>query len=254
MHELCAAFVKEPCCCDGKGFQGESTSLRDVLRGTYQKDRQLMADPTSTGRKRAAVEIPDGVLNGELICEWAGLLYAGGGVDPIVGCSGRIASDRHHGPDKCVLNNERKVNLWAICDHCHNRWHALNDKYYVPPEWRSAKLDGDPRPKNGDPWLPNPEFVWQKPDLDTKASAQYIQLHEAWWSMSSYQRNEILGGNFREYAKRFALSNEGQSGGHKHVQREDASSATSTVSNARGGPSRDSDRSGESLLEISEEA
>jgi hypothetical protein len=254
MHDICAAFDNDPCCCGGRGFQGESATVLDALTGkaTWQKDRALMADPTSTGRKRAAVVIPDEILNDSLICEWAGLLYAGGGVDPIVGCNGRIASDRHHGPDKCVLNNERGVNLWAICDHCHNRWHALNDKYYVPDGWRSAKLDGDPRPKNGDPWLPNPEYEWQEPDLETKADPQLIQLHEAWWLMSSYQRNEMLGGNFREYAKRFAFSGEGQHGGPDDVQHSDAGSTVSSSSNGGRRPAGDSNCSGESLPEISE--
>jgi len=39
------------------------------------------------------------------VCEWAWLLQAGGGVVPIMGCPGRPASDRHHGPDKNTLNN-----------------------------------------------------------------------------------------------------------------------------------------------------
>ena len=212
MHELCAVSESNPCCCDGKGFQGEEATLLSVLAGgtsKWQKDRALMADPTSTGRKRAAVEIPDDILNAELICEWSGLLFAGGGVEPIVGCAGRIASDRHHGPDKCVLNNVRYKNLWAICDHCHNRWHAVNDRYYVPTGWRSAKLDGDPRPKGGDPWLPNKEFEWSMPDMETKASPEIVQLHELWWGLSNYERNVTLGGNFRDYARQFAFQGEG---------------------------------------------
>jgi hypothetical protein len=217
MHELCTAWDKIPCCCDGKGFQGETVSLRSILtegaKSTYQKDRALMADPTSTGRKRAAVEIPDTELNAGKICEWSGLLFAGGGVEPIVGCSGRIASDRHHGPDKCVLNNVRGINLWAICDWCHNRWHAMNDKYYVPVGWKSAKLDGDPRPKGGDPWLPNPEYEWQEPNMTVFATPEYVALHEAWWAMSNYQRNDMLGGNFRDYVKRLTLSGTGSAGG-----------------------------------------
>lgn len=256
MHELCAFFDKNPCCCGGRGFQGESATVLDALsgRGTWQKDRLLMADPTSTGRKRAAVEIPDSILNGELTCEWAGLLFAGGGVEPIVGCGGRPASDRHHGPDKCVLNNVRGINLWAICDHCHNRWHALNDKYYVPVGWRSAKLDGDPRPKNGDPWFPNPEFDWQKPDLETKASEKYIQLHEAWWLMSNYQRNEILGGDFREYAKRFAFSSEGEHGGPEQFQLEVSGSTTGTHNGNDSGHAGPSSSPSEEVHEISPEA
>lgn len=255
MHEICIGDG-EPCCCGGKGYQGEQVSLLDVLsgKGTWQKDRALMADPTSTGRKRAAVEIPDSILNGELTCEWAGLLFAGGGVEPIVGCGGRPASDRHHGPDKCVLNNVRGINLWAICDHCHNRWHALNDKYYVPVGWRSAKLDGDPRPEGGDPWLPNPEYEWSPPDTETKADPMLIELHETWWALSNYQRNTILGGNFREYAKRYAVSGEGTDGELLRIQSEVPGSTVGSDSNEGRGSAGDSNCSGESLPEISEEA
>jgi hypothetical protein len=46
-----------------------------------------------------------------------------------VGCIGRPAADRHHGPDKNTMNNAPS-NLHRICDFCHNTWHALNDPYY----------------------------------------------------------------------------------------------------------------------------
>ena len=92
-----------------------------------QKDISEYKDPVSTGRKRAAQIAP---ISAGLVCEWAGLKYAGGGVKPIVGCIGRPASDRHHGPDKNTMNNLLGVNLHRICDHCHNTWHAINDPYY----------------------------------------------------------------------------------------------------------------------------
>ena len=60
------------------------------------------------------------------------------------GCTGRPATNIHHGPDKSTLNNERE-NISIICTFCHNRWHAANDKFYPQP-----------RPVNGEMWLPVP--------------------------------------------------------------------------------------------------
>jgi hypothetical protein len=51
---------------------------------------------------------------------------------PIIGCPGRPASDRHHGPDKNTMRNEVGTNLHRICDWCHNQWHAKNDPFYGP--------------------------------------------------------------------------------------------------------------------------
>lgn len=96
-------------------------------------------DAISTGRKFAAQAAP---INAGQVCEWAGLARAGGGVVPIVGCIGRPASDRHHGPDKNTMNNAVGTNLHRICDHCHNTWHALNDPHY-----------GE-RPEHTKPFLP----------------------------------------------------------------------------------------------------
>jgi hypothetical protein len=94
---------------------------------TGSKSLSSYADPISTGRKMAAQAAP---ISAGLVCEWAGLANAGGGVVPIVGCIGRPASDRHHGPDKNTMNNAVGTNLHRICDHCHNTWHALNDPHY----------------------------------------------------------------------------------------------------------------------------
>ena len=173
-------------------------------RGGPQKLGEAMADPTSTGRKRAAVRISDDYLGSKPPCSWTGLLYAGGGVSPIVGCKGNVATDRHHGPDKSVLNNDDAlpsfgVNLHAICDWCHNRWHAVNDKYYIPTGWK--KGDPDPRPEKGRPWLPNIEYSWRPHDPVTQAPPELIAQHEAWWALNTRQREE-LGIDFHEYAKR----------------------------------------------------
>lgn len=83
-------------------------------------------DPISTGRKRAAEMYP---LTQGMVCEWANLKKAGGGVVPIVGCIGRAATDRHHGPDKNTMNNA-EGNVHRICSFCHNAWHGVNDPYY----------------------------------------------------------------------------------------------------------------------------
>jgi hypothetical protein len=111
----------------------------------HKADTQLV-DPTSTGRKRAAVALPtkafeiDGKIKKYIVddagnpikCEWAGLKFAGGGEFPIIGCDGKIATNRHHGPDKDTTNNRRETprNIHAICAFCHNRWHSLNDENY----------------------------------------------------------------------------------------------------------------------------
>lgn len=140
-----------------------------------------ITDITSTGRKRAAALYP--IFPGQM-CEWAGLKNAGGGVYPIIGCKGNtiaearksedlpegVASrgDRHHGPDKNVLNNAPS-NLHRICSYCHNRWHFLNNPTY--------KL---PRPPAGEPWLP--EGDWQEHDPVTKATDEEIEQNEEFWS------------------------------------------------------------------------
>lgn len=100
---------------------------------------KAMRDPISTGRKRAArlYKIEPGQ-----VCEWAWKKNAGGGVVPILGCTGRPAVHIHHGPDKSTLNNERE-NISLVCNFCHNRWHVANDKYYV-----------EPRPQDNSEWLP----------------------------------------------------------------------------------------------------
>lgn len=90
------------------------------------KDISEYKDPISTGRKRAAEMYP---FSPGMACEWANLKNAGGGVVPIVGCIGRPATDRHHGPDKNTMNNA-EGNVHRICSFCHNAWHGANDPFY----------------------------------------------------------------------------------------------------------------------------
>ena len=104
---------------------GKIETYFDGFDGT--KDPSQYADPMSSGRKKAARVAP---IKPGMICEWAWLAKAGGGVVPIIGCPGRPASDRHHGPDKNTLHNNVGVNLHRICDWCHNLWHAKNDPFY----------------------------------------------------------------------------------------------------------------------------
>lgn len=120
--------------------------------GRPVSDGTDLSDPISTGRKRAAELLPTEVLS-TMICEWALLKEAGGGLYPIKGCHGNKATDRHHGPDKNTLNNKRKENLHAICSYCHNEWHAKNDSTYL----------GE-RPKDATPWIPEGEFKQHNPD------------------------------------------------------------------------------------------
>lgn len=133
-----------------------------------------ITDITSTGRKRAAMMYP---IFKNMTCEWAGLKFAGGGVEPIIGCAGNIIQptkgpdkgDRHHGPDKNVINNAPN-NVHRICSKCHNRWHAKNNKYYGT------------RPAPDEPYLPLEEYAWQAHDPETKATPEEIEENEKWWA------------------------------------------------------------------------
>jgi len=148
----------------GEDAQGVDTGyIADGYVGG--KDLADYKDPISTGRKRAAEMYP---IHPGMVCEWAGLKRAGGGVSPIVGCVGRPASDRHHGPDKNTMNNA-PGNLHRICDHCHNTWHALNDPHY-----------GD-RPSHTTPFIPKGEkgIDWFEHDSDTQAEMSEILDAEA---------------------------------------------------------------------------
>ena len=145
---------------------GESRDAGYISDGyDAYKDIDQYKDPLSTGRKRAAQMYP--IAPGQ-VCEWAGLKRAGGGVVPIIGCIGRPASDRHHGPDKNTMNNA-PGNVHRICDHCHNTWHALNDPHY-----------GD-RPDHTLPFTPKGEMGidWFDHDAGSKATQQETLAAEA---------------------------------------------------------------------------
>lgn len=133
-----------------------------------------ITDIVSTGRKRAAMLYP---IFENMKCEWAGLKFAGGGVEPIVGCDNNIIQpnkgpqkgDRHHGPDKNVINNS-PGNVHRICSPCHNRWHAKNNKYY-----------GD-RPQPDQPFLPKEDYDWKPHDPETLAAPEEIADNERYWN------------------------------------------------------------------------
>lgn len=95
---------------------------------------------TSGGRKRAAELYP---LDKSLDCEWRMLADCGGGKVPIVGCLTGKQVNRHHGPVKDTIRNER-TNIHLICSPCHNLWHAKNDVLYDPVLFDT--LPHEPRP------------------------------------------------------------------------------------------------------------
>ena len=161
------------CCCSASTNSDtrDSASVGTVGKGVIgrpPKDASDMEDVISTGRHRAARALPN--IEGTP-CHWRGLLYAGGGAVPIIGCLSGDASDRHHGPDKSVINNEVGVNLHALCDNCHARWHALNDPLY-PNE----------RPPEGKPFIPLSGEVIPH-DSKTLATQAQIIASDMWWAM-----------------------------------------------------------------------
>lgn len=159
-HTICLGPVEIDgylmCCCDPEGSP--------IATARKQKDAADMKDPLSTGRKRAAIAKP---ITEGMVCEWAELSKAGGGVIPIVGCAGNPARHIHHGPDKDTTNNSDE-NLHRVCTNCHNRWHTLNDKFYGT------------RPPAGTPFVPL-DHNWIKHDNETKATTEQIFDHEKWW-------------------------------------------------------------------------
>lgn len=147
-----------------------------------------ITDPLSTGRKRAVIAMP--IMTG-MTCQWAGLRWAGGGIQPIVGCNGTTLAEvkrnedlpegigsrgeRHHGPDKAVLNNAPGTNLHGICSECHHRWHELNDPGY----------EGK-RPEAQYEWLPSRPFYLHDPF--TKATDEEYAASELWWDQDKKTR------------------------------------------------------------------
>jgi len=147
------------CCCfhlKHKFEDVESTEKKE--RGGQIKGAEDITDVQSTGRKRAALLFP---ITEGMICEWASLKNAGGGVTPIIGCLGNKATDRHHGPDKNTLNNTDK-NVHRICSFCHNYWHARNDEYYGI------------RPAGTEPFIPLDGHSWCDHDPVTKATTEEV--------------------------------------------------------------------------------
>lgn len=143
------------------------------------KEGSEMKDPLSTGRKRAAEAAP---IHAGMVCEWKRLKFAGGGPVPIQGCPGNPATDRHHGPDKSVLNNEVGVNLHRICSTCHNRWHAANDRFYG-----KGKED---RPDNGAEWLPDPIYLGDLVSQPHNSDDKMTQMEALMVEMSRNQEDK----------------------------------------------------------------
>jgi hypothetical protein len=166
------------CCCETVSLIPEPKERLGV--GRPMLDPNDITDIKSTGRKRAAMVAP--IFDG-MVCEWAGLKYAGGGVQPIVGCLGTLiteakgSGERHHGPDKNVLNNSVGVNLHRICQNCHKRWHALNDPYYAPV-----------RPDASEQYLPLTEHVSFAHDPITQASDEDKDLSVDYWMTRTEKR------------------------------------------------------------------
>lgn len=145
-----------------------------------------VTDAKSTGRKRAILVAP--ILEG-MLCEWAGLRQAGGGVIPIVGCAGnQLSAEKsgnadlgylpghlHHGPDKNTLNNAPGTNLHRLCAVCHNRWHAANNEFY----------SGE-RPEAHEQYLP--ELPYYLHDANTEATGDEQEAAELWWDTSKPKR------------------------------------------------------------------
>lgn len=126
------------CCCLGAYSLEPSNAYEAALSAdkpdidayfegyTGTKSLDQYADPISTGRKEAVKKFP---IKPGMVCEWAWLKNAGGGVKPIIGCPGHPAEAVHHGPDKNTMCNIDS-NVHRICAECHNRWHATNDPFY----------------------------------------------------------------------------------------------------------------------------
>lgn len=149
---------EEDCCCGNTLISATGGNKR----GGPAKSDEEVTDPGSTGRKRAAVLYP---ITDDMVCEWAGLKSACGGVFPIVGCVGdpvrNKATHRHHGPDKNTLNNS-EGNVHRICVFCHNRWHTLNDPAYGDLKTLPDAIPHDPDTKATVEEILANEVMWQK--------------------------------------------------------------------------------------------
>lgn len=171
-HPECETPAGNMCCCTPTDTVVIEATTSN--RGGPTKAPEEMLDPTSTGRKQAVLVKP---LEPGMICEWAQLKFAGGGVVPIIGCMGNEAKAVHHGPDKDTTNNDPDTNLHRICNSCHNRWHSLNDVYY-----------GE-RPTAGTPFVPR-MGTSHPHDKVTKAEPAEVYESELWWSSKKKDRSD----------------------------------------------------------------
>lgn len=182
LHEECPELIwddeteRAQCCCRKASPDTDAGAWQTEIGRPTAKPGDI-TDVLSTGRKRADMLYP--IFDG-MVCEWAGLKFAGGGVEPIVGCRGNVLHQergqyaRHHGPNKSTLENG-PLNVHRICYVCHNRWHAANNEFY-----------GKARPEQGAPWLP--VEAWLPHDPDTKASEQEIEDNERYWATRKADR------------------------------------------------------------------
>ena len=162
-HFECTEPDEGFCCCPPLV---DTQPVGTIVQQRRGKDAADMRDPISTGRHRAALAAP---ITPGMACEWRQLRYAGGGVNPIIGCFDGIAQARHHGPDKDILNNASD-NLHRICHTCHNRWHTANDEYY-----------GN-RPTPGTPFVPINGRQLLPHNTEVQATPDDIMKNELYWT------------------------------------------------------------------------
>ena len=166
-HEFFCLWFEEGDCKTNAPESSDFGSLLDIetVPAESSSEEKVLRDPVSAGRKRAAVMY---AISPGQVCEWAWFKNCGGGIEPIIGCTGRPASNIHHGPDKSTLNNVSD-NISVICTFCHNRWHVANDKYYI-----------EPRPADNSEWLPvkHPEREIIPLSAKLKATKQEILINE----------------------------------------------------------------------------
>jgi len=189
LHTECLAPVDAEdgyvqCCCSLEPFTDITDDEDKRSVGRPMLDVNDITDIRSTGRKRAAMLYP---IFENMQCEWAFLRHAGGGIEPIIGCNGNIIQpvkvgpskgDRHHGPDKSVINNT-PGNVHRICSPCHNRWHAANNKYY-----------GE-RPPASQPYLPKEEYELKQHDAETRATPEEIEANEEYWGSKKNSLDKV---------------------------------------------------------------
>jgi len=169
---------QEACCCQGTfgkltlfGPHPDPSESGQLTRspGRPKLSGAEMKNAVQAGRARAEDIAP---ITEGMMCEWAMLRFAGGGIEPIVGCEGNEATERHHGPNKSTLDNDPGINLHRICSKCHNRWHYRNDEYYGP------------RPDDNSAYFPSPEHGLAAPhDRVTQASGADVVSSNGWWAL-----------------------------------------------------------------------